>query len=132
MDVDVESVVALHLQRGLHTGGREYRYGRIIPVDGFLHALANLRELGLLSLLLLRVVVARQPPCGMIASHGKLRVLVFDDEIVEEPLLWELIAETDTVVIDAEADQHGAQCRSRAFVNARYSRSSALQDNLLT
>ena len=46
----------------------------------------------------------------MVASHGKLRVLLLDDEIDETVLLGKLIAEAHAVVIDAEADVHLASC----------------------
>ena len=44
----------------------------------------------------------------MVASHGKLRVLLLDEEIVQFLLLRELIAQADAVVIHAEADDDGA------------------------
>ena len=60
--------------------------------------------------LLLGVIVAREPPGFMVACHRKLRALLFNEEIVKLWLLWELIAETDTVVINTEANQNGALC----------------------
>ena len=40
----------------------------------------------------------------MVACHGKLRVLFLDDEIVQVFLLGEFIAESQTIIEQAEAD----------------------------
>ena len=42
MDIDVQPVVGLHLQGGLHTSLREYGDRRVGPVDSLLEATANL------------------------------------------------------------------------------------------
>ena len=110
VDVDIQAVLRLHLQGGLDSRLGEVGHGRVGPVDGIMETGADLGEAALLGLLLLRVVVARQPPGCMVASHGKLRVLLLDDEIDEAVLLGELIAEAHAVVIDAEADVHLASC----------------------
>ena len=81
MDVDIQSVLGLHLQGCLYAGGREDSHGGVVPVHGIVETGADLRELALLRFLLLCVVVARQPPGGMVACHGKLGVLVLDDEV---------------------------------------------------
>ena len=44
----------------------------------------------------------------MVACHRKLRALFLDDEVVELGLLWELVAEPDAIVVDAETDHDGA------------------------
>ena len=110
MDIDVQSVVALHLQGGLHTSFREHRHTGVTPVHGLLHPSSNLRKLGLLCLLLLSVIVARQPPRRMITRHGKLGHLLLNQEVVQVFLLRELIAEADAIVVHAEADNDGAGC----------------------
>ena len=69
---------------------------------------ADFGETGLHVVVLLRVVVAGNPPGSVVARHGKLRVLCLHDEIVEILLLWELVAETDAVVVDTEAEIHVA------------------------
>ena len=106
VDVDVKSVITLHLESGLHTRLREHSHRRVVPVDSLLETLTDTRELGLLGYLLLSVIVARKPPCGMIASHRKLRALFLDDEIVQLLLLGELITESDTIVVDTETDDN--------------------------
>ena len=106
VDVDIQPVVALHLQRCLHTRLREDGHAGVAPVHGLLHTAADLRELCLLGHLLLGVIVAREPPCRMVASHRKLTALFLDEEVVEVLLLGELITESDTIVIDAEADKY--------------------------
>ena len=40
----------------------------------------------------------------MIACHGKLGMLLLNDEIVKAFLLWELIAQAHTIIIYTEAD----------------------------
>ena len=67
---------------------------------------AYLRELALLRFLFLSVIVAGKPPCGVITSHSKLSVFVLDDKIHQRVLLWELIAQTHTYIINAESDGH--------------------------
>ena len=109
MDVDVQPVVALHLQRRLHTRLREHSHRGVAPVDGLLKPTTNLRQTALLRHLLLRVVVARQPPRRVVASHCKLRALLLDEEVVQPLLLGELIAESDTIVVHSEADHDGAR-----------------------
>ena len=44
----------------------------------------------------------------MVASHGKLRMFFFNEEIVQFLLLRELIAQSDTVIIHTEADDDRA------------------------
>ena len=40
----------------------------------------------------------------MIACHGKLGMLLLDDEIVQTFLLWKLIAQAHTIIIYTETD----------------------------
>ena len=71
-------------------------------------AVTYLRQPALLRLLLLCVVVTRQPPCYVVAGHGKLTALLLNEEVVQLALLGKLVAETDTFIVDAEADDDGA------------------------
>ena len=114
VDVDIQAVVGFHLQRSLYTCLREDGNGRVAPIDSFLHASANLRQLRLLGLLLLGVIVARQPPGGMVASHRKLCTLFLNQEVVEVSLLGELITEPYPIVIDTEADNDGTLVLTRS------------------
>ena len=41
MDIDIQAVVALHLERGLHTGGREHSHRGVAPVHGLIEALTD-------------------------------------------------------------------------------------------
>ena len=116
VDVDVETVGRLHLQGGLYARFREHVYRGVAPVHGIMKARTNLRELRLLCLLLLRVIVAGKPPGCVVASHGKLRMLLFDDKIVQFGLLRELIAESHAVVIDTETDDDVASAGRLAEV----------------
>ena len=105
VDVDVEAVVALHLQGGLHARGREgglRRVGR----DGLLHVRADLGETRLGVVVLLGVVVPGDPECRVVARHGKLRPLLADGEVGELLLLGKLVAESESFVVEAEADGH--------------------------
>ena len=103
VDIDIQSVGSLHLQGCLHASLREHRDRGVVPVDSLFESSAYLRQLRLLCLLLLCVVIARQPPCRMVARHGKLRMLLLDKEIVERLLLWELIAKSHSLVVYTEA-----------------------------
>ena len=55
-------------------------------------------------LILLRVIIARDPISGVVTGHGKLRVLFLHNEIIELLLLRELITQAHALVINAEAD----------------------------
>ena len=104
MDVDIQAVVGLHLQGRLHAGFREHRHRRVAPVDGLVELCADAGEACLLCFLLLCVIVAGQPPCGVVAGHGKLGVLLLDDKIVQLVLLWKLIAQSHAIVVHPETD----------------------------
>ena len=104
VDIDVKSVGTLHLERSLYTRRREDGYRRVVPVDGCLRTLTNLRKFGFLRLLLLGIIIARKPPSGMIARHGKLGTLFLDNEVVQIFLLGELVAEPDTIIVYTETD----------------------------
>ena len=106
VNVDIKSILSLHLQRSLHACVREYCGRRIALVR--LAILGNDRadtcERSNLIFILLSVVVARNPVSSMVASHGKLCVLLLDYEIVEALLLWKFITQSHTIIIHAEAD----------------------------
>ena len=105
VEVDIQAVVGAHLQRGLHGGGAGRRAGGV-GLDSLFHLSADAGESRLLVFELLCVVVAGNPPSGVIARHGKFGQLVGHDEVGEFFLLGELIAETESVVEEAEADVH--------------------------
>ena len=104
VDVDIESVVGLHLQRCLHASLGEHRHRRVVPVDSLLELCTYAGELCFLCLLLLCVVVAWKPPCSVVARHGELSVLFFYYKVVERFLLWKLVAQSHSLVIYSEAD----------------------------
>ena len=110
VDVDVEPVVALHLQGRLYARGREGRLRRV-GRDGAGHQLPYLREFRLRVVVLLRVVVARDPERRVVARHGELCFLLADDEIGQRLLFGEFVAESEPVVVEPEADRHVAACR---------------------
>ena len=56
----------------------------------------------------------------MVASHGKLSVLFLDEEVVERLLLRELIAQTESLVIHAEADDDVSVGRRLVEVNLEF------------
>ena len=59
-------------------------------------------ELALLCLLLLRVIVARNPPCRMVTSHGKLCMFFLNEEIGQAVLLRKFIAQSHSLVVNTE------------------------------
>ena len=106
MYVDVQTVVGLELQRCLHTGIGEYGCRRVALVSLTVlgYHLTYARKRSDVVLILLRVVVARNPIGSMIACHSKLCVLLLYHEIVERLLLREFIAKSHTVVVNTESD----------------------------
>ena len=106
MDVDVESVLGLHLERGLNTGIREDGGRRITLVSFtvFRNNWANACQWSNVVIILLCIIITRNPVSGMIACHGKLGMLLLDDEIIQTFLLWELIAQAHTIIIYTETD----------------------------
>ena len=61
--------------------------------------------------LLLCVIVTRKPPCHVVAGHRELGHLLLDEEVIEFLLLWELVAETDTVIKHTEDEVHHSAMR---------------------
>ena len=103
MQVDVQTISSLHLQRSLNTGGRK-RGLRRVRRNGPFHQPANFRKFGFCVIIFLRIVVARNPEGCMVASHGKLSTLLLNHEIVQVLLQRELITEAHTIVEQTEAD----------------------------
>ena len=56
----------------------------------------------------------------MVARHGELSVLFFYYKVVERFLLWKLIAQTESLVIHAEADDDVAVGRRLVEVNLQF------------
>ena len=78
-------------------------------------------EFALLCLLLLCVIVARNPPCRVVASHGKLRMFFFNEEIGQAVLLRKFIAQSHSLVVNTEPNndialRRGLMQRYRQFV----------------
>ena len=105
MDIDIEAIGGLHLQRGLHTGLGEGGL-RGVRTDGTAHVLPDFRKAGLRVVVLLGVVVAGYPPGGVVAGHGKLGVLFLDDEIVQVLAQGKFVAQTETFVVETEPYFH--------------------------
>ena len=106
MDVDVKAVVGLHLECGLdsHVGERRPRPATVFVA--VFPQIANFRESALRVVVFLCVQVARNPPSGVVASHGKLRHFLFDPGTHQGVLDGELIAEAETIVIETKTDFH--------------------------
>ena len=105
MDVYIESVVSLHLERCLHPCRGELSL-RGITAYGVFHLAAYLGEAALGVVILLRVVVSGDPPGGVVACHGELGFLLLDDEVCQHPFRRKLIAESHSVVVYTETDVH--------------------------
>ena len=106
VDVDIQPVIGLHLQRRLHSGGRKHRHRRVLPVHCLLVKAAYLAQPAFLYILLLRVVVAGNPERLMVAGHSKFCHFLLYQKIVQILLLWELVAEPYSVVIHTESDYY--------------------------
>ena len=105
MDVDVKAVIGLHLQRGLDAVRRE-TLGRGVPETHRLVADLDSRQLGLRVVVLLGVIIPRNPPRRMVAGHRELGQFLLDLEIGQCVLLRELVPEAQAVVIQAETHLH--------------------------
>ena len=72
--------------------------------EGLVEETSDLREATMLVVVLLGVVVARDPVCLVVTCHGELREFTLDD--IEVTILppGELIAEAEPVVEETEAD----------------------------
>ena len=105
VDVDVEAVVGLELQGGLHSGGAEELVGGVALGHLVGHG-RNLREAADVVAVFLGVVVSGYPVCGMVAGHRELGEFLADHEIDQIGLLGEFVAEAEAVVINAEAHYH--------------------------
>ena len=105
VQVDVKAVVGLQLQGGLHSRGRKGGLGHVAGI-GTLHQTADFGQAALGVVIFLRVVVSGNPPGGMVARHGKLRMFLLDDKVHQVLLPGELVAQAHAVVVDAEADVH--------------------------
>ena len=107
VEVDVEPIIALHLQGGLHAGGACRRLAAV-GSDGLGHLLVNLAQTRGLPFILLRVVVAGYPPGSVVARHGELAHLFLNREVGEILLIGKLISEAETIIEEAETDVHAA------------------------
>ena len=105
VDVDVEAVVGLHLERGLHAAGAEEGLGAVAH-HLLLEVLADFGEAAFAVLIFLGVVVAGNPPAEVVAGHRELGELLLDHEIGQGLAGGELVAEAETVVEEAEAHVH--------------------------
>ena len=105
MDVDIESVIGLHLERGLHSAGAEEGL-RAVAYHLLLEILADFGETAFAVLVFLGVVVARNPPAEMVAGHRELGELLLDHEIGQRLARGELVAESESVVEEPETDVH--------------------------
>ena len=103
--VDIEPFTTIRFEehRGLHTGGREIGGGEV-RLTGLLLDATDLTQFAARIFILLRIVVTRDPIGSNVTRHRELGMLLFDNEIVEVPLLREDIAEAETIVIKAETD----------------------------
>ena len=107
MDVHIDPVVSLDHESSLHAS-RTSRSLRCVGADGRRQFCTNFREPGFCEVILLRVVIPRNPPRRMVARHRELRLFLLDDEIGEVLLVGESIAEGQSVVEQTECDAHGA------------------------
>ncbi len=105
--VDVEAIVGLHLEGCLHAGVGEAGLRQVALATGTVDA-ADLGEARGVVVIFLRVVVARDPECHVVARHGELGQLLPYHEVDQLLLLRKLIAKTEAVVKQAETDDHCA------------------------
>ena len=105
VEVDVDAIVGLELQRGL-----DARFGeeglREVLADGIVEIPADFAETRTCVIVFLRVVVTWNPPSRVVACHGEFGAFFRNDEVVELAFLWELVTQSEAIIIDAETDVH--------------------------
>ena len=106
VDVEVEPLRRLQLESGLDAGGRESLLRSTAAAPGSFRSATDLTKTTLGRAEFLGIVVTRYPPGGVIAGHRKFGQLFFDVEIRQGVFHREFIAESETVVIQAETDLH--------------------------
>ena len=108
VDVDVESIGSLHLQGSLNTsigeGGGTGVAG--MRLDYARHQLADLTETRLCITVFLGVVITWNPPSHIVGGHGKLSLFFLHHEIDQLLLLWKLISESESIVVETETQHH--------------------------
>ncbi len=117
VDIYISAGFVAHQERCLHACGREtglrHIAGLVVAVPG-----AYAAEGRFSVFVFLRVIVARNPPCRMIAGHGKLREFLGYEQRVCPLLLRKHVAEADAVVVGAELHVH---LQSAVFLLKAYS-----------
>ena len=105
VDIDVEPIVSLELQWGLHSRLGEVLLRGVVDMCLVVPA-ADLAETALGDVVLLCVVVARDPEGGVIACHGKLGCLLLYRKVYQAILVGELVSQPHAVIEEAEAEVH--------------------------
>ena len=106
MEVDVEPVVALHLERGLYGRRGDGPVGRTAALHRLGHQTPDFRKLRNGVFVLLGEVAARNPESSVVARKCEFGPLAGDGEVGEPLLFGELVAESHAVVVEAEADEY--------------------------
>ena len=102
MQVDVKAVGRLHHQGRLYAALPNRSLWGILRYCA-LHQFAYLAEFARYGLVLLRVVVSRNPPSGVVACHGKLCVFLLNGEVGQVLLSRKFVSEAEPIVEHAEA-----------------------------
>ena len=104
--IDIEAVVRLHLKCRLHGIRRNEDLPGLVEDAVFLVAAGYFAQAALGVVVLLRVVVAADPPGGVVARQGEFRPFFLYLEICQRVLLREFITQPEAVVIEPEAYVH--------------------------
>ena len=117
VDVEIETVVGLHLDSRLHARFRERGPRPAAVLMAHIPQTADLRQFRLRVVVLLRVVVAGNPPRGVVAGHRELGQFLLDPEADQRIVdvsrvqlggqqVRKFVAEAQAVVVETEADLH--------------------------
>ena len=101
MQVYVESVLTLHHKGCLHPALPYWGLRRVLRHCA-LHQSTNFTKLAGNGFILLRIIVARYPPCGVVACHSKLCVFLFYGKIGKILLCRKFVTEAESVVKHTE------------------------------
>ena len=105
MDIHIVAFVALELQGSLHSARAERSLGAVAP-HIVMEILLYFAQAAYFVLILLGVEIAGDPPGSVVRSESKLGELLLNHEIHQVAAGGELVAESQTVVKEAETYVH--------------------------
>ena len=82
VQIDIQAVRRFHLKGSLYACRRELCLRRITG-NGRFHKTADFRKFGLCKVILLRIIITRNPKRLMVTRHGKLGTFFLNNKVVQ-------------------------------------------------